>query len=66
VPGTALMDALEKQTSDRLVRSDWVKAGKNEPDQEAREELADLPSGFTTPVDLYRLHSLIEWSKMPR
>jgi hypothetical protein len=36
-----------------LVRSDWVKAGDNEPDKEAREELADLPSGFTTPGDLY-------------
>ena len=28
VPRTALMDALESQTGNRLVRSDWVRAGE--------------------------------------
>jgi beta-lactamase superfamily II metal-dependent hydrolase len=53
VPRTALMEAVEKQTGNRLVRSDWVKAGKSEPDKEARKELAELPSGFTTPGELF-------------
>jgi len=53
VPRTALMEAVEKQTGNRLVRSDWVKAGKSEPDKEARKELTELPSGFTTPGERY-------------
>ncbi|MBN9089900.1 MAG: MBL fold metallo-hydrolase [Reyranella sp.] len=53
VPRTALMDALETKTKDRMVRSDWVPAGKTKPDAQAKAELADLPSGFTTPGDLY-------------
>jgi beta-lactamase superfamily II metal-dependent hydrolase len=53
VPRTALMDALEKRTSLRMVRSDWVAAGDAEPDPQAREELPELPEGFTTPEKLY-------------
>ena len=53
VPRTALMDALESRTSKRMVRSDWVAAGDAEPDPQAREELAELPEGFTTPEKLY-------------
>jgi beta-lactamase superfamily II metal-dependent hydrolase len=49
VPRTALMEALEKRTGERLVRSDWVSAGENKPDDQAREELPALPSGFTSP-----------------
>jgi beta-lactamase superfamily II metal-dependent hydrolase len=49
VPRTALMEALEKRTGERLVRSDWVVAGKNKPDDQAREELPELPAGFTSP-----------------
>jgi beta-lactamase superfamily II metal-dependent hydrolase len=52
VPRTALMDALEKKTSQRLVRSDWIPAGDAKPDKEARGELPKLPDGFTT-GDLY-------------
>jgi len=53
VPRTALMDALEKRTSLRMVRSDWVAAGDKQPDPQAREELSELPEGFTTPEKLY-------------
>jgi len=53
VPRTALMDALEKRTLLRMVRRDWVAAGNEEPDQQAREELPELPEGFTTPEKLY-------------
>jgi hypothetical protein len=53
VPRTALMDALETRTGNRLVRSDWVAAAQTEPDAQAKEELAELPSGFSTPGDLY-------------
>jgi beta-lactamase superfamily II metal-dependent hydrolase len=53
VPRTALIDALEKKTGNRLVRSDWVAAGKTKPDQEARQEMPDLPDGFTSPDQLY-------------
>jgi beta-lactamase superfamily II metal-dependent hydrolase len=53
VPRTALMDALEERTGRRLVRSDWVAALKCEPDPQAREELEDLPAGFSTPGELY-------------
>jgi hypothetical protein len=47
------MDALEKRTALRMVRSDWVAAGDAEPDPQAREELPELPEGFTTPEKLY-------------
>jgi len=53
VPRTALMDALEEKTGKRLVRSDWVAAFKCEPDPQAREELEELPAGFSTPGELY-------------
>jgi beta-lactamase superfamily II metal-dependent hydrolase len=49
VPRTALMEALEKRTGERLVRSDWVSAGESKPDDQAREELPELPAGFTSP-----------------
>ena len=49
----ALMEALETRTGNRMVRSDWVAAGKTKPDPEALQELAKLPSGFSTPGDLY-------------
>jgi beta-lactamase superfamily II metal-dependent hydrolase len=51
VPRTALMEALEKTTGNRLVRSDWVAAGDEEPDPQAREELPNLPDGFSTPTE---------------
>lgn len=53
VPRTALMDALEERTGKRLVRSDWVATLKCEPDPQAREELEELPTGFSTPGQLY-------------
>jgi hypothetical protein len=53
VPRTALMDALEKRTLLRMVRRDWVAAGNEEPDQQAQEELPELPEGFTRPEKLY-------------
>ena len=53
VPRTALMEALETRTGNRLVRSDWVAAGQEAPDKEAKDELADLPAGFSTPGELY-------------
>jgi beta-lactamase superfamily II metal-dependent hydrolase len=53
VPRTALMDALEERTGKRLVRSDWVPAPGHEPDAQAREELEELPAGFSTPGELY-------------
>jgi beta-lactamase superfamily II metal-dependent hydrolase len=53
VPRTLLMENLEKVTTNRMVRSDWVAAAGTEPDPEARQELADLPEGFSTPGELY-------------
>lgn len=53
VPRTALIDALETRTSNRLVRSDWVPVGKTPADKQATDELAKLPEGFTTPGQLY-------------
>jgi hypothetical protein len=50
VPRTALMDALEARTGNRLVRSDWVAAAHEGPDPEAKKELSELPDGFTTPA----------------
>jgi len=51
VPRTALMEAAETRTGNRLVRSDWVKAGDTDPDEQAREELSKLPDGFTSPQE---------------
>jgi beta-lactamase superfamily II metal-dependent hydrolase len=51
VPRTALMEAAETRTDNRLVRSDWVKAGSAAPDEQAREELPELPQGFTSPQE---------------
>ena len=48
VPRTALMEALESRSGNRMVRSDWIPAGNSEADPQAKEELADLPEGFTT------------------
>jgi beta-lactamase superfamily II metal-dependent hydrolase len=53
VPRTALIAALETRTGNRLVRSDWVAAAKEDPDEEAKKELSKLPSGFNTPGQLY-------------
>jgi len=46
VPRTALMDALEKRTGRKLVRSDWIAAGDAPASPEARAELAKLPANF--------------------
>lgn len=53
VPRTALLDALEKKTGNRLVRSDWVPAGDAKADPDAVAATPELPSGFTTPGALY-------------
>jgi beta-lactamase superfamily II metal-dependent hydrolase len=53
VPRTALMGALEERTSKRMVRSDWVPAAAEKADPQALAELSALPSGFTTPGQLY-------------
>jgi hypothetical protein len=53
VPRTALMDALEQRTGNKLVRSDWVAAANSAPDPEAKAELPQLPAGFSTPGQLY-------------
>ena len=44
---------LEERTGKRLVRSDWVPATGHDPDPQAREELEELPAGFSTPGELY-------------
>src|SRR5262249_12422680 len=36
VPRIDLIEALETRTRDRLVRSDWVSAGEEPPDEEAK------------------------------
>jgi len=46
VPRTALMEALEKRTRQKLVRSDWIAAGDAPASPEARAELAKLPANF--------------------
>ncbi len=53
VPRTVLIESLEKQLKNRLVRSDWVAASGVKPDPEALEEIRTLPTGFSTPGDLY-------------
>jgi len=58
VPRTTLMDELEKQTGNRLVRSDWIEAvkpdnaGKVPASPEAKKQLRALPKNFKT-GDLY-------------
>jgi beta-lactamase superfamily II metal-dependent hydrolase len=52
VPRTKLMEALEKQTKQKLMRSDWIKVGATPASPEAKSELADLPDNFST-GDLY-------------
>jgi beta-lactamase superfamily II metal-dependent hydrolase len=47
VPRTKLMDALEKQIGNKLVRSDWIKAGSAPASPEAHQELEKLPPNFT-------------------
>jgi hypothetical protein len=46
VPRIALMEALEKRTSDKLVRSDWIAAGTADACPEALDELERLPPNF--------------------
>jgi hypothetical protein len=53
VPRIKLMNALEKRTGNRLVRSDWVAAVGKDPDEETRAKLPKLPAGFSTPGELY-------------
>jgi beta-lactamase superfamily II metal-dependent hydrolase len=47
VPRTKLMDALEKQLGEKLVRSDWIAVGDAPASPEAHEELEKLPPNFT-------------------
>jgi beta-lactamase superfamily II metal-dependent hydrolase len=48
VPRIALMEALEKQTDQKLVRSDWIAAGNAKASPEAHEQLDKLPPNFST------------------
>ena len=48
VPRIALMEALEQQTDSKLVRSDWIAAGKSNANPEAHEQLETLPPNFST------------------
>lgn len=48
VPRTALMEALESRSRNRMVRSDWIPAGEEPADAQAKKQLPDLPEGFTT------------------
>jgi beta-lactamase superfamily II metal-dependent hydrolase len=52
VPRTKLMDALEQQTENRLVRSDWIEVGTVKASPEAKKQLAELPDNFKA-GDLY-------------
>jgi hypothetical protein len=42
------MEALEKQTANKLVRSDWIKVGTVKASPEAKRQLANLPKNFST------------------
>ena len=53
VPRTALIDALETRSGNRLVCSDWIPTKDEKADPEARQELPELPKGFSTPGELY-------------
>ena len=48
VPRTKLMDALEKQTNNKLVRSDWIGVTGFPAAKEAHAELPKLPNNFST------------------
>lgn len=48
VPRTKLMDALEIQTKNKLVRSDWIEVGTVAASPEAKSQLAKLPDNFST------------------
>ncbi|HEY1327403.1 MAG TPA: MBL fold metallo-hydrolase [Casimicrobiaceae bacterium] len=53
VPRIALIEALEQQTGNRLVRSDWIAVdGKAAANKEARSQLRKLPAHFSQ-GDLY-------------
>jgi hypothetical protein len=48
VPRVALIEALEQQTRNRLVRSDWIAVdGKAPANKQARNQLRALPAHFT-------------------
>jgi hypothetical protein len=46
VPRTVLMDELEKQTGNRLVRSDWIPVLDVKASPEAKGQLKKLPPNF--------------------
>ena len=49
VPRIALMQALEEQTGNQLIRSDWIAVeGLAPANSEARRQLRELPQGFST------------------
>jgi len=48
VPRIDLMLAMEKQTKNRLVRSDWIKVPTAGASPEAKKQLASLPANFST------------------
>jgi beta-lactamase superfamily II metal-dependent hydrolase len=48
VPRIKLMQEVEKKTSNRLVRSDWLKVSEASATTEARGQLAALPANFST------------------
>lgn len=52
VPRITLMDEIEKQTRNRLVRSDWIAVLDVKASPEAKKQLAKLPANFST-GDLY-------------
>lgn len=52
VPRIKLMDEMEKQTRNRLVRSDWIEVLDVKSSPEAKKQLAKLPANFST-GDLY-------------
>jgi beta-lactamase superfamily II metal-dependent hydrolase len=52
VPRIKLMDEMEKQINNRLVRSDWIPVLDVKASPEAKGQLAKLPANFST-GDLY-------------
>src|SRR6185295_1702016 len=52
VPRIKLMVEMEKQTANRLVRSDWIEVLNIKASPEAKGQLAKLPANFS-PGDLY-------------
>lgn len=47
VPRIPLMEAIEKQTKNRLVRSDWIEVPTAGASPEAKSQLAKLPANFS-------------------